>query len=419
MRAIDRRYFALLALRFVPTGLAMTVIVLLLQERGLSLAQIGVGIAAQGLVMLFLELPTGGLADAVGRKPVAVLAAVFALAATGLLLVTDTVAMLAAAFALQGVFRALDSGPLQAWYVDRALAADPGADVVRLLGRAEVVVCCALGAGALGGALVVGLGGLPGVGPLASPVVLALAVQAAAVVAVVRLVDEPPRTDGTGWRAARAATAEVPAVVRDAVAAMRRSRLLAALVAAEFLWGFGMISFETLLPARMDELAGGPDRAAAILGPALTAAWAASALGSAVAPRLARRFGPGPTGSALRVAHGLTVTAMAIALGPAGLVAAYLATYLVHGTTNAVHYGMVHSAADSGRRATILSANSLAAQAGGALSGIALGALADATTVPIAMLAGAAALAAAAPLYFVRHHRAEPAPSAWLVHDQV
>lgn len=73
--SIQWRYHVLLALRFAPTGLTITVFVLLLRERGLTLAEIGIGTAAQGLVMLFLELPSGGLADALGRKPVLVLAA--------------------------------------------------------------------------------------------------------------------------------------------------------------------------------------------------------------------------------------------------------------------------------------------------------------------------------------------------------
>ena len=91
LRSIRRRFYLLLALRFVPTGLFVTVFVLLMLERGLSLAQIGLGTAAQGVVMLFLELPSGGLADALGRKPVLILATVFSIAAMSLLLVADTV----------------------------------------------------------------------------------------------------------------------------------------------------------------------------------------------------------------------------------------------------------------------------------------------------------------------------------------
>jgi len=41
-----------------------------MQDRGLTLAQVGMVSATQSIVVLLLELPTGGLADAVGRRPV-------------------------------------------------------------------------------------------------------------------------------------------------------------------------------------------------------------------------------------------------------------------------------------------------------------------------------------------------------------
>ena len=398
-RAIGRRYHLLLVLRFVPTGLAVTVFVLLLQERGLSLAQIGVGMAAQGVVMLVLELPSGGLADALGRKPVVVLATIFGILSLGLLLVADSVLLLAVVCTLQGIFRALDSGPLQAWYIDALLAADPEVDIERVLGRSEVVICSAIGAGALLGGLIVAGEGLLGVTPLVSPLVVALAVQVAGLVALMVLVDE--RRPSRGWRAARAATLEVPAVVSDAVAVIRGTSLLTALVVAELLWGFGVVAFEMLMPPRLAEVSGGADSAAAVLGPVLTAAWALSALGSALAPRLVRRYGSARAGLGLRLSHGLTVVGMGVAAGPTGLVVAYLFTYGVHGATNTVHYGMVHRAVDSRHRATVVSANSLTAQVGGAVSAIALGALADATSLTVAMLAAAAVLASAGPLYLV------------------
>ena len=67
--------------------------------------------------------------------------------------------------------------------------------------------------------------------------------------------------------------------------------------------------------------------------------------------------------------------------GPIGLVVAYLATYWLHGAANPVHYGLVHRNVESEHRATVISANSLTSQVGGAISGIALGALADSTSI--------------------------------------
>lgn len=399
LRSIRRRFYLLLALRFVPTGLFVTVFVLLMRDRGLTLAEIGVGTAAQGVVMLFLELPSGGLADALGRKPVLILASAFSIAAMGLMLMADSVLLLAAVSALQGIFRALDSGPLEAWFIDESLAADPQVDIEGGLARQNVVICSAIGLGALLSGVIAATDGVFGIDPLVVPIALAMAVQVVGLIAVATLMDEV-RT-GQGWAAARRSIAAVPEVVAGAVRLIRASSLLTALVIGELLWGFGMIAFETLLPPRLAEVQGSVDEAASLLGPSITAAWVLSALGAAAAPWLVRRFGSGVAGFVLRIAHGTTVLCMGLAAGPVGLIVAYLANYWVHGAMNPVHYGLVHRAVESSHRATVVSANSLTSQVGGAIGGVALGALADATSISTAMYVAAAVLAAAAPLYLV------------------
>ncbi|MBA3399780.1 MAG: hypothetical protein M3517_04765 [Actinomycetota bacterium] len=157
------------------------------------------------------------------------------------------------------------------------------------------------------------------------------------------------------------------------------------------------------------EVSGGTDDAAELVGVSVAAAWVLSALGAAVTPMLVRRVGAGWAACSLRLAHGGSVAAMGIAAGPVGLVVAYLANYSAHGATNPVHYGMVHRAVDSSVRATVVSANSLASQFGGAVSGIALGVLADRTSISTAMIVAAVVLAAAAPLYLVGCGTLQPA----------
>ena len=101
--------------------------------------------------MLGLELPTGGLADALGRKPVLVAAAAFKPGfARDCSRSRESVWMFpAVALLLQGVYRALESGPLDAWYVDAALAADPKADLEGGLSAAGVVTGVSIATGAL------------------------------------------------------------------------------------------------------------------------------------------------------------------------------------------------------------------------------------------------------------------------------
>lgn len=406
--AARRRYVALTALRWFPTGLLVLVLVLLTVDRGLSLTQVGLVAAAQGAVVLLLELPTGGLADALGRRPLLVVAGVVGTAALAVLLVAGSFAGYAAAFALMGVWRALDSGPLQAWYVDAALEVDPRADVEAGVARGAVALNTAVGAGALAsGGLVALAPALPWPGsPLALPVAVALVVSAAGVVAVTALVREPPRRpDGArGRRAVTGAVRDVPRTVAGGLRLARSSRVLLALLAVEACWGFGMVAFETLTPPRLAEVlagsvAAGSERAGELMGPVSAAGWLAAAVGASAAAWLARRLGTAVVAAALRVAQGAAVVGLALLAGPVGVVTAYLACYVVHGASNPLHVALLHRQAAREDRTVVLSMNSMAAQPAGALGAVALGALADGASLSAAMLVGAAVLALAAPLY--------------------
>ena len=135
-----RRFLLLHGLRWLPVGLMIPVLVLLPLERGLTLAQYGLAAAIQGIVVMILELPTGGLSDALGRRPVVLLAGAVDLASLTVLTFADSVVLFFIVYLLQGIYRALDSGPLEAWYVDHALAADEKADIETGLSRSGIVI---------------------------------------------------------------------------------------------------------------------------------------------------------------------------------------------------------------------------------------------------------------------------------------
>ena len=63
-------------------------------------------------------------------------AGALAIVAAVVFLLAPSFGIFVLAWTLQGVFRALDSGPLEAWYVDTAHAEDPTAPVERALTRA-------------------------------------------------------------------------------------------------------------------------------------------------------------------------------------------------------------------------------------------------------------------------------------------
>jgi MFS family permease len=399
-----RRFLFLLGLRWLPVGLMIPVTVLLPLERGLTLAEYGSAAAVQGIVVLLLELPTGGLSDALGRRPVLLLAGTVSVGALSLLTFAGSAVLFVVFYLLQGVYRALDSGPLEAWYVDHALAADKNADIETGLSHSSAVTGVAIGVGALAGGGIVALGRLGPFSALTMPVLMALALQAASLVAVALLMTE--ERPGRGAGALVASVRAVPATIGGAVR-MVRSRIIAALIAVELFWGFGMVAFESLMPVRLTDVVGSSDTASALMGPSGSAAWLASAVGAALVPLLIRRIGAPWSGFVLRIAQGLTVVGMAALAGPAGVIGAYLLCYTVHGASNPVHAGLLHRQVAGQYRASLISVNSMVSQPAGALGLVALTAIAVHAGVVAAMLVGAVALAAAAPLYLVARR---PAP---------
>ncbi|WLS44942.1 MFS transporter [Micromonospora profundi] len=397
VRQVRQRFLLLHGLRWLPSGLIIPVMILLMQERGLSLSQIGLVTVAQGLVVLALELPTGGLADALGRRPVLLVAWTLGLASLLIFAVADTFAVFVLVWALQGVFRALDSGPLESWYVDATLAADPEAKYEPGLGYAGTVIGVAIAAGALLAGGLIALGPIGPVSALTVPVLVAAAFQVVALAALVALLREVRPAKGAG--ALRASIVEAPRMVGQSFGLLRRSRVLLALVAVELFWGFGMVTFESLLPVRLAEVVGDPDRAAALLGPANSAAWLASAAGAALTPLLLRWLGAAPSAALLRILQGATVVGMGLFAGPVGVLVAYLACYSIHGASNPVHMGLLHRQVDGPYRTSVISLNSMMGQPGFAVGAVVLTALADRVSVTAAMLVGAVVLAVAAPLY--------------------
>jgi predicted MFS family arabinose efflux permease len=407
-RSARKRYLVLVGLRWLPTGLLIPVIVLLALSSGLSLTEIGFVFALQGLVVLFLELPTGGLTDALGRRPVLILASLVAVVSMSLLYVADSVALFAIAMILQGIFRALDSGPLEAWYVDATLLADPSAEIEHGLSAGSTVLSLAIAIGALLSGAIVALDPIDAIPALALPLLVAIGLAIVNVIAIVVLMSEvrPAR----GMAAVGASVRAVPSVIGDGIGLLRHSRVLAALVAVELFWGFAMVTFESLFPIRLSEILGDTDQAAAVMGPVSSLAWFAAAGGAAGVVLLSRRIGVARSAAALRVAQGATVVAMGVIAGPVGVVTAYLACYVAHGASNPMHTTLLHREVDGPHRATVLSLNSMVSQPAGALGAILLAALADGTSISTAMVVGGIICAIAAPLY-IPAWRAERARS--------
>ncbi len=406
-----RRTLLLLSFtRWFPVGLVIGVTTLLALERGMSLAQLGVILSMQGFVVLGLELPTGGFADAIGRRPVLLVSAVVAIGSGLVFITAQTFAAFCAALLLQGVFRALDSGPLEAWYVDTAHADDPGVKVEDALSKSGMVVGLAIASGALVSGGLVAWHPFTVMTALEFPYWISLGFFVAHLVAIALLVREPrAHVDATGFRHALRSAKQAPSVVADGLRTLGASRVLMGLVLVEVFWSIGMIAFETLMPVRLAELVGGETKAGALMGPGSAAAWGLFAVGSATAGLASRRIGVGWTALAARVLNGSMVVVMGLMTGPIGLITAFFITYTLHGSGGPVHATLLHRQAEARNRTTVLSMNSMVAGGAYSLGLIALGPLAEHTSTALAIMVagGFSIIGAAMYLPAIRHERAE------------
>ena len=74
VKEIQRIYHLVISLFWLATALPISLLVLFAQARGLDLFQVGIVMGLYSLTIVVLEVPTGGLADTIGRKRVAILA---------------------------------------------------------------------------------------------------------------------------------------------------------------------------------------------------------------------------------------------------------------------------------------------------------------------------------------------------------
>lgn len=390
-RSRARRVFLLLtATRWLPVGTIFGIFALVALERGLSIAEVMTYVAAQGVAVVLLELPTSGFADAYGRKPVLVVAAVVNVVAALAFLLAQSFWHFAAAAFLMGVHRALDSGPLEAWYVDTVHLREPGADVDRDLAHQGTVLGLSIAATAVLSGALIAWHPFEDQHPFTLPLLLHLGLSVAHLLSTALLLEETPRGEGAAAARAWTSVRSTPLVLRDGIGLVRHNRVLGGIVGVEVFWGTGMVVFEQFQPIRLAELLGSQTAAGAWSGPIGAVAWGVFAVGSALAATLSSRIGVARTAILARVLNGLGAVVMGLVAGPAALVAAYLVTYTLHGVCAAPHMALLHREATSANRATVLSLNSLVSFAAAAAMSPALGHLAGATTTQTAMIAGGA-----------------------------
>lgn len=405
---LTRRFVLLRALRWLPVGLVLPFLVITPEARGLSLGAIGAVFAVHSAVAIALEVPSGALADMVGRRRVLLGGA--SLTAVSLLIfaAAESVPAFMASVALLAAGRALISGSLEAWYVDSLRVLDPAAPLSHGLSRGSAAEAVALAVGSLAAGGLVTLAGPADGGSAAFSGygIAALAGAFAAVaylVAVAILVDEritrAQRPDATAPVAARVKV--IFATARDEVVGSATVRVV---VVTGVALGMAFTAVELLWQPRLARLLSDPDTHGVAFGALAASSMLAAALGAWLSQRVSRGLGL-RRGYLLGLALGaFSITLLGVPASALGFVVLYLLAYLSLGLTDPMHFELLNDAVGATARATLISAEALAAQAGALVANLGVGALAATQGTGLAWaLAGSlltlTTLAVAVPLY--------------------
>jgi len=391
-RRILAGYFTLAGLYTLSAAVIWGVNTLFLLDAGLTFFEVFVANAAFSAGMVVFEVPTGVVADTLGRR-VSFLLSVSVLAATTLLYVAlAQVDAGVVAFALVSVFMGLGftfySGAMEAWLVDALNASGYSGLLDRVFARGQQVTGTAMLVGTVGG-------GLLGQVDLSLPYVVR-AVLLVAVFAIAYAV-----MHDLGFTPRRVTAAELPGeVARSARAGIEfgwGQPGLRLLMLASFLqMGFVMWAFYAAQPYLLALL----DTDAVWISGVVYAGVALSTIGgNQIVSGASRYCGRRST---LLLAAAAVQSVAAVVLGLTGsfwvAVPALLLVTGSLGVTSPVRSAYLHQVVPSEQRATVVSFDSMVSNAGGVGGQIGLGALGEARSVGSAFVVGGVATAAALPL---------------------
>ena len=446
LRRLQVTYYLILALFWFATSLPAALGILIIQSRGFSLSQAGLFLGIYSLTIVLLEVPTGGLADAVGRKRVTLAAyAVTALGSASYFFAYSAWAF-ALAFMLNGVGRALASGALDAWFVDAVQAVDPEIDLQPLLARGGMFSLLALGVGTLAGsALPMLLSGLPADGtalltPLTAPIVGAFGCFVLAFVATLLLVRETrPESEGRGWLDGLRAA---PRMVTTAVTLSRRDPTIVLLVSATMAGAFALLSLELLWQPRFAAILGGSVANTGVantgmvntgaghsavgnsivFGVIMAGNFLAGLVGNGLAPAAGRRLHKryGLLAALFQALRGVAMLVLALQVTLVPAAAVFWLVYLGMGVVNSPHATLLNRRIPGQYRSAMLSIDSLLGYVGGFFASVLLGLVAERAGIGLAWGIGGGVLLASALLYVRVDRReqaesTEPVASAWEV----
>ncbi len=372
-------------------GLTVAVVALALIARDMNLFQISLLFGVYSLTTLAMELPFGGLADNVGRKPVFLSAVVASLISLVLFLSSSNFYVLAFSFAFIGLGRALRSGTLDAWFVENFRAMAPEVDIQPALAKAQWANAMGLACGAVLGGLLPDLFGSVGLWLGFSIYDVSYAASFLLMICLLLFtllaVDEKRHTLKQDMLLQ--GVMNVATVIKEAGFLVLKSPtlflLLAALAFALMATNPVEVFWPTHVKPMLDE-----SYANTLIGAVTATYFFSIAAGASLSPRINRIFKRRPAVSLSVIFTSLACLQIALALqgNAIGFIVVFVLYATAVGASETPASSILHACVENRQRSTLLSLRSLIQQLGAALGLVMVGLMADVFSTPVAWISG-------------------------------
>lgn len=374
-------------------GLIIPITVLLQQEKGLDLLQIGFTTAVYAGAIFLFELPTGGLSDAIGRKRVYIISLVMFFLSALIILFTRNMEMMVIGFAFFGLGRALSSGSIDAWFVDEFYKIEPEGNLQAAIAKMGIFIPIGLGLGALlGGYLPMSLGKItsqiPGFdiysGNLIAISVLII-VQFFLTIILVKEQFQCNEKSGI-WSGFK----DFPEIVSTSIQYGMKNHCIFMLLISTLAWGLAISGLELLWQPQVKGILG-LNFQPWICGVISTGFFLASALGNIIITPLCKLLKEDYRKVLVltRILMGTFLMLLVLQEGLPGFIIFYWTLFAFNGMSNSPHAAILNSQVPSEKRSTLLSFESFSMQIGNMIGALIMGFISKNISISVAWLIGA------------------------------
>lgn len=372
-------------------GITMVILVLLLQERGFNLFDISILMATFSGTTLLFELPLGGLADGIGRKPVFLASLLVNIASVLVLLFYQSYLSTAVSFALFGLGRALMSGTMDAWYIETFNKLAPRFGTVQILAKVQIAGATGLAIGAIAGGFMADYFGPKlveyGMGIYDAPLIGELVVTLFVIFYNITFIKEDHHP--LNRKAIKAGFANIPAMMKDSFYYSVHHQIVSVLLTSTLLLSMALFALETFwIPYAKPMI--DSQFAVSIIGGISAVYFFSMAIGAGLSEPVVNIFkGHNAKALAFLVAlSGLFFIGLSMTTNIYLFVVAVLVLNSTLGAQGAPGESLFHDYVPDDKRSTLLSLQSVIGQLGGLIGMLGLGYIAEQYSISTAWKLG-------------------------------